>query len=236
MAERSRSMFPDVARYAHRASDGTIHYFESDGKKSSEGTLPPGTDPAELESQGFVFLNGDAYERTRSSLDPITRAENADADELAAAFDASMGQQASGEPMNGQNAAINPDVLALFQQYMQEGRLPELFQPFQQEQSVLNQEMQLAEGLRQNGPQRSTPTGALLGGLSRAVGNIGAAAMQQKGLEGQTALGKRMQGDASGRTGAILRAAMKRRGMNPDTGLMDTAVDDATLSRIFSGE
>lgn len=262
MAENYRSkQFRDVARYAHQRPDGTILYFESDGKTAHAGELPAnaGYDPAALEAQGFVFLNKDAYARTQRSLDPIARAEDADADQLAAAFDASMGQQPNGGDMNGQggdadilqdlldqkmaeqgrrpqaNAQqggdVDSEVLALFQQYMDEGRLPELFQPFQQEQNVLSQQMELAEGLRQSGPQRSTPTGALFGGLAKAAGNIGAAALQQKGLAGQTALGKRQQMDASGRTRAILRAAMKRLGIDPDTGLRD----DAELTQLFSG-
>jgi hypothetical protein len=236
MADGFRSkMFRDVARYAHKANDGTIRYFESDGVQSSEGDLPPGTDPEELAAQGFTFLDGDAYERTRASLDPIQRAENADADALSDAFDASMGTTPTSKPGAPMDEMLTPEMMQILQQYAQEGRLDELFQPFQQEQGVLDQQMQLAQGMRERGPQRSSPTGALLGGLSNAVGNIGGAMLQKKGLEGQTALGQRMQGDASGRVGAILKAAMQRKGINPDTGLMTPAVDDATLAGLFSG-
>lgn len=236
MAERFRSM-PDVARYASLRPDGSVVYFESDGKTSNEGELPPGQDPDALKAQGFTFLTQDAYERTRRSLDPLIRAEEADADLLSEAFDASMGNEMNTTPntQSAPGASLSPDMMNLLQQYMSEGRLDELFQPYQQEQNVLDQQMQLAQGMRQRGPQRSTPTGALFGGLSNAVGNTGGSVLQQKALEGQAALGKRQQEEAAGRVAAILRAMQQRRGTNPESGLMTPAVDDATLAALFAG-
>lgn len=96
------------------------------------------------------------------------------------------------------------DFMALLQRYEAEGRLDELFQPFGQEQNVLDQEMALAEQLRRPGPQRSSPWGAALGGLSNALGNVGGAVLQKRNLDAQQALGGRMQGDAAGRMQALL--------------------------------
>lgn len=239
---------PDVARYAHRAIDGTIPYFESDGTTAREGRMPAGGDPKELERRGYVFLDRDTFLQARSSLDPIARAKGRDADDLASVWDERMGApqampqgaQTMNDPqamnMNGQQGGtLDPDTMAILQQYMQEGRLGELFQPYQQEQDVLSQQMHLAQGMRQRGPQRSTPTGALFSGISNALGNFGGAMLQQKGLEGQAALGKRQQTEASGRVGAILREFQRRKGVDPSTGLRETAVDDATLANLFSG-
>lgn len=78
------------AKYAHRAIDGTTLYVDSSGADSTEGRLPAGADPAELERAGYTFLDRDAFLRTRESLDPIARADAREADELAAAWDASM--------------------------------------------------------------------------------------------------------------------------------------------------
>jgi hypothetical protein len=245
MADNYRSrMFRDVARYATQQPDGRILYFESDGVQSSEGELPPGSDAKELEAQGFVLLDTDAYERTRQSLDPIARAENAEADELAIAFDASMGPKPGGDDMynenedtlnnlltmragaapwgsqmNGQGGGMNgmdPEMMAVLEQYMNEGRLEDLFTPFQQQQQLIAQ--------AQQAPRPASPTGAVLGGLSRAIGT-----------GGQAALNKKMQGDASGRLQALMEMRQKQMGINPETGLMATAVDDATLASLFGG-
>lgn len=79
-------------------------------------------------------------------------------------------------------------------------QISEMFQAFQQQQGVLEQKMAMAQGLRRpSGQQHVSPMGAALGGLSDAVGNVGGAFLQKKGLDEQTALGKRMQADASGR-------------------------------------
>jgi hypothetical protein len=230
---------PDVARYAHRAIDGTIPYFESDGTTAREGRLPVGADPKELEKRGYVFLDRDAFVRTRTSLNPTARAQEEDADALSLIWDEHMAAPQptpqGAQDVNDPQATLDPDTMAVLQQYMQEGRLQELFQPYQQEQSVLDQQMQLAQGMRQPGSQRATPMGALFGGLANAAGNIGGAVLQQKGLEGQTALGKRQQMESSGRVGAILRALQQRQGIDPSTGLRETAVDDAALADIFAG-
>jgi hypothetical protein len=184
---------------------------------------------------GAVLMTPEGAQKYADEVD-AEYAQRQDVDALAKAFDASMGTTPTSKPGAPMDEMLTPEMTELLQQYAQEGRLGELFQPFQQEQSVLDQQMQLGQGMReQRGPQRSTPTGALFGGLSSAIGNIGGAMLQKKGLEGQAALGKRMQGDASGRVGAILKAAMQRKGINPDTGLMTPAVDDATLAGIFSG-
>jgi hypothetical protein len=216
MADRPRNT-PDVARYAHQRPDGSILYIESNGKVASDGTLPPGTEPGELEAQGFVFLDEDAYARTQRSLDPIARAEDADADALSVAFDASMSERSNdsrtptrGEQMDGMEE-ITPEMLEMLQAMMDDGSLAEFFTPYQQQQGVLDQQMAIAGQARQPGGERSTPTGALLGGLSNAIGNIAGAHMQQKALEGQTNLGKRMQGEAASRVGRGLKAMKGRR-------------------------
>lgn len=92
-SQNYRSM-PDVARYAHQAPDGTIHYFESDGERSQEGTLPAnmGYSPSDLKAQGYTFLTEEEYAQKQRSLDPIARAEDADVDELARSMDAAMGR------------------------------------------------------------------------------------------------------------------------------------------------
>lgn len=48
--------------------------------------------------------------------------------------------------------------------------------------ALLQQQMAMAEALRQPGRQRSTPTGALLGGLGDVVGNLAGTYMQQKAM------------------------------------------------------
>lgn len=103
------------------------------------------------------------------------------------------------------------DFLALLQEMSPE-ELAALFQPFQQEQNVLNQQMELAQQARQPGREHSSPMGALLGGMSNAVGNVGGAAMQAKGLGEQRALGGRMQQDATGRLEALLRRLKQQQG------------------------
>lgn len=91
-------------------------------------------------------------------------------------------------------------------------QLQAMFEPYQQEQGVLDQQMQLAQQLRQPGRQHSSPIGALLGGLSDATGNVGGAVLQQRGLDAQGALGSRTQKDATGRMDALIGALRKRQG------------------------
>lgn len=96
---------------------------------------------------------------------------------------------------------------------------------YQQEQSALEQEMALAQQLRQCGPQRSSPLGALLGGLSNAVGNVGGAYLQKQGVEGQRAL--------AGRMGLLQELLRQQRGAGANA-LKSPAVDDATLAALMS--
>lgn len=241
MAEKAPHT-PDVARYAHQLPDGTILYFESDGKQGQEGELPPnsGHAPSDLERQGFTFLDFNEYDSVRRAMDPIQRAENADADDLAEAFDASMeggeaesedmddddklstllnmraGGTTKGDLMNGQNGGMDPEMMAVLEKYMQEGRINELFTPYQQ------QQQQLAQA--QQAPRGASPAGAVFGGLSRALG-----------AGGQAFLNKKMQGDASGRLAALMEMRQKQMGIDPSTGMRAPAVDDATLASIFGG-
>lgn len=97
-------------------------------------------------------------------------------------------------------------MLAALPPEEQEAALMEMFFPYGNEQGALDQEMALAQQLRQRGPERSSPTGSLLGGLSNAVGSVGGAALQAQGLDAQRALGGRMQGDASNRLKRLLQA------------------------------
>jgi hypothetical protein len=60
-----------VSRVYHRAIDGTIPYFRSEGGMQEEGRLPEGSDPAELLSQGYVEANRDDFVEARTRLDPL---------------------------------------------------------------------------------------------------------------------------------------------------------------------
>lgn len=238
MADRYSNL-SDVARYAYQDPDGTIFYIESDGTRAKRGMLPPnqGNDPAALKAQGFTFLDRNAYMRTQQSLDPSARAEAFDADTLAQAWDASMGKSDSApvpqeQDMNGQ---LDPETMEILEKYMAEGRLDDLFQPFEQEQGVLDQQMAMGRQMQQPTSQRGTPIGSALSSVANAMGRVGGAHQQAKALEGQTALGKRMQGDASGRTAALMEMIRKRKGIDPKTGLMGTAVGDDELAAIMGG-
>jgi hypothetical protein len=140
-----------------------------------------------------------------------------------------------GAAMNGQQDALDPMTLQILEEAMRSGELEKFFQPFENEEAVLKGQAELAGQLRQPGRERSTPTGAIFGGLSNAIGNIAGAYQQNKALEGQRALGTRMQQDASGRTAALLELLQRSRGFNPKTGLMDTAVGDDELAAIMGG-
>lgn len=82
--------------------------------------------------------------------------------------------------------------------------LSKAFTPYQQEQDVLNQEMAMAQQMGQRQPDRRTPSGAFFGGLSNAIGQIGGAYKQNQALEGQRALGRKMQENAVAQTRAGL--------------------------------
>ncbi len=84
-------------------------------------------------------------------------------------------------------------------------QLKAMFEPY-------GQEMEMAGQLRQPGPQHSSPWGALLGGISDAVGNVGGAYQQKQVLKG-------MQGEAAGRTQGYLdylRRMQAGQGATPD--------------------
>src|SRR5688572_856054 len=98
----------------------------------------------------------------------------------------------------------------------QTAALMEMFFPYENEQGVLDQEMALAQQLRQRGPERASPTGALFGGLSNALGSANSARLQEAGLGKQRALGERMQGDATSRLEMLLRQLGKNRPPAPE--------------------
>ena len=103
--------------------------------------------------------------------------------------------------------------------------------PFEGEQAVLSQEMALAEQLRQRGPERSTPMGALIGGASSALGNVGGALMQKENLGQQRKVNSMAQEDAASRM-------MKIRGASRPPGsrqMLPTAVDDELLAALMRG-
>lgn len=106
---------------------------------------------------------------------------------------------------------MDDQLMALLQSLPPE-ELEAMFQPFAQQQNVLDQQMAIASQLR-NKPQESfsTPGAAILGGLSGALGQIGGALGQGKALAGQAALGNDMQADASGRIQAWLADALRKR-------------------------
>lgn len=85
-------------------------------------------------------------------------------------------------------ASMDPDELNAL--------LSQSFTPYQQEQGALEQEMAMAQQLGQRQPDRQTPMGAMLGGLSNAIGGAAGAYKQGKALEGQRGLAGRMQADA----------------------------------------
>jgi hypothetical protein len=106
------------------------------------------------------------------------------------------------------------DVLAMLSDLPPEEQtaaLMKMFFPYENEQGVLDQEMALAQQLRQRGPERGSPTGALFGGLSNAIGGIGGARLQAKGVENQRAYGARAQGDATSRLEMLLRQMGKNK-------------------------
>lgn len=107
---------------------------------------------------------------------------------------------------------MSPDFLTMLEQMSPE-QVQAMLEPYSQEQGVLDQQMALAQQLRkpQDSGQHVTPLGAALGGLSNAVGNVGGAYMQHQGLNAQTALGGRMQQDASGRLQALMDLLKKGR-------------------------
>jgi hypothetical protein len=252
MAERMGKLPTTPTRFAHMAPDGTIPYFEASDGRQVGGRLPAGSNPQALVDRGYTFVDRDAFTQAQARTTPEYRAGQADVDDLAEAFDMSMGSdrdttqdlldrkmaeqgmQANGQGQQ-QGAEMDPQIMAILQQYMQEGRLQELFQPFQQEQAVLDQQMAMGQQMQQPGQRRATPLGALLGGASDAIGKISGANMQQKALDGQTALSKRMQGDASGRTTALLEMLQRAQGINPRTGLKGVAVGDEELAMIAGG-
>jgi len=80
-----------------------------------------------------------------------------------------------------------------------QGLLEGAFEPYQQEEDVLNKKQALHQGLMQPGPQHTSPLGALLGGLSDAAGKIGGNYLQKGDLAGLTGIGQHMQADAVGR-------------------------------------
>lgn len=107
---------------------------------------------------------------------------------------------------------MDEDQLMMLLQSLPPEEIEAMFQPFQQDQNVLDQQMALATQLRDR-PQQSfsTPGGAIAGGLAGALGQIGGAYGQGRALKGQQELGQRMQGDASGRIQAWLADALRKR-------------------------
>jgi hypothetical protein len=167
---------------------------DSNFEQTEDGLVPVET------PQGTIWMKP---ERAKRFL------QESNVDDLAEAFDTSMGnpnQQAQGMD-------LDPATMAILQKYMDEGRLEELFQPFEQEQGVLDQQMAMGQQLRQPGAMRGTPVGSALSSLSNAIGGLGGAYQQNKALEGQRALGERMQGDASGRTAALMELLRQRQSL-----------------------
>lgn len=102
--------------------------------------------------------------------------------------------------------------------------------PYEGEQNVLSQEMALAEQLRQRGPERSTPMGALIGGASNALGNAGGAFMQRKTLNKQREVNSMAQEDAVGRM-MKLRSASRPMGSRE----MLPTLDDELVAALMRG-
>jgi hypothetical protein len=106
--------------------------------------------------------------------------------------------------------------------------LPDTFYPYQQEQSVLEQEAAMGDKMQQQqGPQHGTPWGALLGGLSDAIGKGAGVYKQTQALQGQRALGARAQTDAVNRIsslGKMSEEQMKQQAMWDALGLSPAAM------------
>lgn len=110
--------------------------------------------------------------------------------------------------------------------------LEAMFAPYEQQQSVLDKQMQLASQLRQQDQRpHASMGGAILGGLSNAFGDVAGAMGQQRSLEGQSALGATMQGDATKRIQLQLAEALrKKRAMEAEQQAVDNfSVSPATM-------
>ena len=120
------------------------------------------------------------------------------------------------------------DMVQLIMQLPPEQR-EALFRNFPQEQAILGQQMDMATQMQRPGPQHSTPWGALLGGLSDALGKGGGAYMQGKTLDAQKVLGQDMSKDASKRF--ELMAGMNEQQMRNKALLDAINLSPATLMR-----
>lgn len=121
---------------------------------------------------------------------------------------------------------METDLMQLLMQ-LPPDKLEAMFRDYGQEQGVLDQQMGLASDMRKPGPEHSTPWGALLGGLSNAVGNVGGAYMQGKNLEAQGALGAAKSKDAAGRfkmLGQMSDEQMKQQALWDALGLSPAAM------------
>lgn len=105
-----------------------------------------------------------------------------------------------------------PDELMELLQGLPPDELQAMLEPYQQEQSVLDQQMALAGQLRQQPQQEHASVGgALAGGLSGALGNTVGAYQQQQGLKGQQELGGRMQKQGAATLQTWLANALRKK-------------------------
>jgi len=129
--------------------------------------------------------------------------------------------------------AAGDDTLAIIEQFLTSGgTLEGMNYPYANQQTVIDQQMALADQLRQGGPRHSTPTGALLGGISDALGKVGGAVKQHGAMEMQKDLGTTMQKDATGRMNALLQMLRQKQQPAGSMGLLPT-MSDADLSALM---
>lgn len=104
----------------------------------------------------------------------------------------------------------DPNILELLQTLMDNGSLDSMFSDYGNKQQEIDQQMALADQLRQQRPERSTPMGALFGGLGNLAGGIGGALTQKKAMGLQEELGKSKEKDARNRMKATIDALRAR--------------------------
>ena len=105
---------------------------------------------------------------------------------------------------------MDPMVLLQYLQ-QQPGGLDQYFEPYQQEQDVLNKHMGLDQGLMQGGPQHTNLPGGAPRRPQRRCGKIGGNVLQKKDLGGLSEVGQHMQHSGANVIQAYLKALQSGR-------------------------
>lgn len=131
------------------------------------------------------------------------------------------------------NSLNDDDLLALLEEFANQGGLPGAFTDYEGKQNILDQQMALAQQMREPGPRHGTPMGALFGGLSDAIGNVAGAVGQNQGLKGQADLVNAKEKDATGRYQTWIDMLRKKQPAG-SAGLLPT-MSDADLAVLMGG-